>query len=668
MSHYISALLIGPVVRQARRFSRPNSESEPARAHPTRAENRQDIDATSIHHGHTLAAAPAHEIQHHRGLETGDPLADVTNDFEVLMPDFEAGGLEADLQAWTSRRGLASPLRRADSAPEIERRTRPPRRYTRHTEAGSSNNPLYGASESLGSTNSSTSSSLASATDMNMTSPDDSRLSLRTTAQDASGGVSNYGNRIGDGSLPADDGMGHMRHKILAIQEKGITNAEKARMIHELMTERYMSSQTGLQASRLHRQHSPSSFLSSDRPVTPASSHSVENTMQSASPPTSMSSVPESTNPFHLTLDDLRPTYFSKRQDIHGATGEDVRMDNQRFGSTETVEEPKVLGCAHYKRNIKLQCSACDRWYTLLRRNALNAANEGPGTTAVSVSYGMTIRRKAYTIATTAVYVELGKDLARTFIIARRAVRSIVNMEMQFRHLERAIESQPMPPQFEDTKAFVYCNDCSAKTTVKYHWLGLKCAVCDSYNTAQIQILSGPDPERVPSEVSETPLNSEILSPLSPLFLLSSSINDASPRGRIMHAGTHRRLTTSASAAERTHTTTHGFSLRRTARSESPNIHINLAISPATTSESDPNDSMDTDEDYSDVDFWGRESPSGRLPSPSQNRTLRNGDSSDEDEYDDDDDDEDDNDQDMSDEVDIEEGDEGDRMEIFGHR
>ena len=55
--------------------------------------------------------------------------------------------------------------------------------------------------------------------------------------------------------------------------------------------------------------------------------------------------------------------------------------------------------------------------------------------------------------------------------------RSIVNMEMQFRHLERAIESQPMPAEFQDTKAWVYCNDCSAKTVVKYHWLGLKCAV-----------------------------------------------------------------------------------------------------------------------------------------------------------------------------------------------
>jgi ribosomal protein S27E len=55
--------------------------------------------------------------------------------------------------------------------------------------------------------------------------------------------------------------------------------------------------------------------------------------------------------------------------------------------------------------------------------------------------------------------------------------RSIVNMETQFRNLDRTIESQPMPPQFQDTKALVSCNDCSAKSSTKYHWLGLKCAV-----------------------------------------------------------------------------------------------------------------------------------------------------------------------------------------------
>ena len=65
------------------------------------------------------------------------------------------------------------------------------------------------------------------------------------------------------------------------------------------------------------------------------------------------------------------------------------------------------------------------------------------------------------------------------------------NMESQFRNLEAAIQAQPMPPEFRATRATVLCNDCCAKSTTKYHWLGLKCAICDSYNTAEIQILGG---------------------------------------------------------------------------------------------------------------------------------------------------------------------------------
>lgn len=61
-------------------------------------------------------------------------------------------------------------------------------------------------------------------------------------------------------------------------------------------------------------------------------------------------------------------------------------------------------------------------------------------------------------------------------------------METQFRNLEAAIQSQPMPTEFRDTKATVLCNDCSGKSTVPYHWLGLKCSICRSYNTVEIQI------------------------------------------------------------------------------------------------------------------------------------------------------------------------------------
>lgn len=69
--------------------------------------------------------------------------------------------------------------------------------------------------------------------------------------------------------------------------------------------------------------------------------------------------------------------------------------------------------------------------------------------------------------------------------------KSLANMETQFRNLDLAIQSQPMPPEFRDTKAAILCNDCSGKSTVPYHWLGLKCGVCASYNTVELQILGG---------------------------------------------------------------------------------------------------------------------------------------------------------------------------------
>jgi hypothetical protein len=68
------------------------------------------------------------------------------------------------------------------------------------------------------------------------------------------------------------------------------------------------------------------------------------------------------------------------------------------------------------------------------------------------------------------------------------------NMESQFRSMDASIQSQPMPPEFRDTRAVVLCNDCCAKSTTGYHWLGLKCVICNSYNTVELQILGGAVP------------------------------------------------------------------------------------------------------------------------------------------------------------------------------
>ena len=75
------------------------------------------------------------------------------------------------------------------------------------------------------------------------------------------------------------------------------------------------------------------------------------------------------------------------------------------------------------------------------------------------------------------------------------------------------------------------------------------------------------------------------------------------------------------------------------------------------------------------MDFWGGESPTGRTRSPiyrSRGATVSCRYEPDDDDYDfedDDDDDDDDDDENMSDELDAgEDGDDGDLMEIFGHR
>lgn len=361
MSHYISTFLIDPVVRQARRFSRPSYDGESPHATTQRALRSNGVEAPPVDENDKMAAAAAatQEIQHYITYEhEGDHFADVTGDFEVLTP--EAEELVPQLQAWTPRQEVALPLRRAETAPEVYTRMRPGRHYTRYTvtdtDINTSNNPSYSIPDSLHSTLSSASGSESSAIETIMISGDYSTLSSRTAGQDA--GLNNYRSRMVDGSLPADDGMGHMRNKILAIQGMEITSAEKARFIHEIMTERYTSSQSSLQASHSRRPRSPASLLSSVRPFTPISSHSLDKTAHSAS------TIAESTSRFQLTLEDLRPSYFSKRIDDQAALGGNMRTEYKNRESSEHVNEPRPLGCPHYKRNIKLQCSACDRWYT----------------------------------------------------------------------------------------------------------------------------------------------------------------------------------------------------------------------------------------------------------------------------------------------------------------
>lgn len=147
-------------------------------------------------------------------------------------------------------------------------------------------------------------------------------------------------------SLPADDGMRHLRARIHEIRALEIGDVGKARMMHGLMTERY----------NYLRPTSPSSFVSHDRPLTPTSSQSVFSEVHYSSP-VSVASDADPDNPFNLRPGDTAPTY--RPQPTHPSPDAVVEDDE-----TETFEEEPSFGCQHYKRNVKVQCYECRRWYT----------------------------------------------------------------------------------------------------------------------------------------------------------------------------------------------------------------------------------------------------------------------------------------------------------------
>lgn len=43
-----------------------------------------------------------------------------------------------------------------------------------------------------------------------------------------------------------------------------------------------------------------------------------------------------------------------------------------------------------------------------------------------------------------------------------------------------------MPEEYRDKFMTVQCNDCQAKSRVKFHIMGGKCSKCRSYNTSRV--------------------------------------------------------------------------------------------------------------------------------------------------------------------------------------
>jgi len=380
--------------------------------------------------------------------------------------------------------------------------------------------------------------------------------------------------RDGSGTLPADDGNGPMRQKINAIWQGEGTVEQKSQKLHSLMMEQYNSSRLSNQGGS----HLPRVMPLSGGPLTP-SFLSDGGELRSGSP-MSLDLAAEEDKSFHLSTTDTAPTYAPT--DTEDATPDTVEAQGESIA--------RHLGCMHYKRNVKLQCDTCKRWYTcrfchdevedhiLPRRQTKNMLcmicttaqpashtckkcgeqaswyfcsvcklwnndttksiyhcedcgicrlGEGPGkdffhckTCCVCMSIGVQSTHRCierstkcdcpicgeylFTSAGTVVFMKCGHSIHESCFKqwctesykCPICSKSVVNMESQFRSLDRQIDAQPMPAEYQNTRAYIHCNDCAVKGTTKYHWLGLKCEWCESYNTQQHHLLeadgSGP--------------------------------------------------------------------------------------------------------------------------------------------------------------------------------
>jgi hypothetical protein len=64
--------------------------------------------------------------------------------------------------------------------------------------------------------------------------------------------------------------------------------------------------------------------------------------------------------------------------------------------------------------------------------------------------------------------------------------KSVEDMSEYFAQIDAAVRMQPMPASYAGTMSNIYCQDCCKSCVVPYHFVGIKCSHCGSYNTREL--------------------------------------------------------------------------------------------------------------------------------------------------------------------------------------
>ncbi|KAK4455552.1 putative RING finger protein [Podospora aff. communis PSN243] len=529
MPSLVSNFIINPVLRQARRFSSGFATEEP----------------------------PA-TIRHHRTRSDGGEAGSAADD-AILELDGEGSGRIPD-----TRRSRTSSLSIAQ--PPIPGPRTSSRRNTL-------NRPPAGELSSANTAQ-------------------DSQTPTQPRTQNNSGDVGTAGlGWIDETSrntpLPEDDGNGELRQKILAIQAMSVSQTLKAQLVHQLLMEGYNKRRAPPTSPTLNPESPTGRSVQDRREAEP--SGALQQALKFLNP------LGDGNGPLDLPLTDadLRKTYVPNAP----PPDEDLVARVEKMG-IEDHGQP-VLGCEHYRRNVKMQCATCEKWYTcrfchdavedhILPRQdtkhmlcmlcgcAQKASDACVGCGESAAYYFCGVCKLWNDDPNKSIYhcndcglCRVGQGLGKDFFHCKKCMacismttghkciersidcdcpicgeymfnsprpvifmqcghsihrrcfeqhmqssykcplcnKSCVNMDAQFRSFDMAILTQPMPPEYNDARAIVSCNDCSAKSQTAYHWLGLKCSLCSSYNTIQLQLLNmpGQDRDQNPSSTRSQP-------------------------------------------------------------------------------------------------------------------------------------------------------------------
>lgn len=165
-------------------------------------------------------------------------------------------------------------------------------------------------------------------------------------------------------TLPADDGMDDMRRRILSIQCNDIFNPDQKRyLMQQILTENYARARhaKAVAEGRVDIPLPPTEYpaVSSHTSTSgdPSSSTARDIGFGIAALETlrSWTGGEEEQLPINVSEQDAEASYRYRMQAVN--------RDDDHTGEEEE-EVISELGCPHYKRNVKVQCATCEKWYT----------------------------------------------------------------------------------------------------------------------------------------------------------------------------------------------------------------------------------------------------------------------------------------------------------------